>query len=86
MLLDVEDVTLGHTTKLRWNDSEKWIFSKQVVHPQLVDDKSFRDVQDMLAGRGRGSCEHTPHRSRHSYAFKGIMICGIHERKMRSRW
>lgn len=86
VLLDVEDVTLGHTTKLRWNDSEKWIFSERVVHPQLVDDVSFRDAQDMLAGRGRGSCEHAPHRSRHPYAFKGVMICGICERKMQSQW
>ncbi|WP_328708852.1 recombinase family protein [Microbispora hainanensis] len=86
VLLDVEDVTLGHTTKLRWNDSEKWIFSERVVHPQLVDDVSFRDAQDMLAGRGRGSCEHAPHRSRHPYAFKGVVICGICERKMQSQW
>lgn len=86
VLLDVEDVTLGHTTKQRWNDSDKWIFSEKVVHPQVVDDATFRNVQDMLAGRGRGPCEHTPHRARHPYAFKGAIHCGICERKMQSQW
>ncbi|NRQ30616.1 recombinase family protein [Nonomuraea sp. NN258] len=86
VLLDVDDVTLGHTTKQRWNDSDKWIFSKKAVHPQLVDDDTFRNVQDILAARGRGPCEHKPHRTRHPYAFKGAIRCGLCLRKMQSQW
>ena len=33
VLLDVHDVALGHTTKMRWNDQDKWIFSDAVVAP-----------------------------------------------------
>jgi DNA invertase Pin-like site-specific DNA recombinase len=33
VLMDVNDVALGHTTKLRWNDADQWIFSDRVVHP-----------------------------------------------------
>jgi hypothetical protein len=29
VLLDVDDVALGHVTKLRWNESGKWIWSEQ---------------------------------------------------------
>src|SRR5215467_7108112 len=32
VLLDVNDVALGHTTKMRWNDTGKWIWSDQPVH------------------------------------------------------
>src|SRR6201985_2752380 len=33
VLIDVEDVALGHTTKLRWNDGDKWLWSKTIVPP-----------------------------------------------------
>jgi site-specific DNA recombinase len=33
VLIDVHDVALGHTTKMRWNDQHHWIFSEQPVHP-----------------------------------------------------
>ena len=29
VLIDVHDVALGHTTKMRWNDQDKWIFSEE---------------------------------------------------------
>ena len=41
VLLDVHDVALGHTTVMRWNDPDKWIFSEQIVHPQIVDDETW---------------------------------------------
>jgi hypothetical protein len=41
VLLDVDDVGLGHTTKLRWNESGKWIWSEQVVHPPIIDRETF---------------------------------------------
>src|SRR5699024_11449505 len=38
VLLDVRDVSLGYTTKLRWNDRDKWVWSDQPVQ----DRKSTR--------------------------------------------
>jgi site-specific DNA recombinase len=38
VLLDVHDVALGHTTKMRWNDRGKWIYSEETVHPPIIDD------------------------------------------------
>jgi site-specific DNA recombinase len=26
VLIDVQDVALGHTTKMRWNEAGKWIY------------------------------------------------------------
>jgi site-specific DNA recombinase len=38
----------------------------------------------MLAVRGDG--QHKPHRSKHHYALRGLMICGICSRRMQGRW
>ena len=31
VLIDVDDVALGHTTKLRWNGSDMWVWSAKIV-------------------------------------------------------
>jgi len=49
VLIDVEDVALGHTTKLRWNDGDKWLWSEKVVQPPVVGRETFDQVQAMIA-------------------------------------
>jgi site-specific DNA recombinase len=71
VLLDINDVTLGHTTKMRRNEAGQWIYSDEIVHPPVIDDETFKNAQDVLAGRGRGSCQHRPHDVRRAYAFGG---------------
>ena len=36
VLLDVDDVALGHVTKMRWNDEADWIWSAEPTHEPLV--------------------------------------------------
>jgi hypothetical protein len=31
VLIDVEDVALGHTPKLRWNETGKWVWSDNLA-------------------------------------------------------
>ena len=31
VLIDVDDVALGHTTKMRWNDKDRWLWLEKVV-------------------------------------------------------
>jgi hypothetical protein len=33
VLIGVNDVGLGHTTKLRWNETGKWLWSEKIVQP-----------------------------------------------------
>jgi site-specific DNA recombinase len=86
VLINVEDVALGHVTKLRWNDSGKWIWSEKIVHPPIIDRDSFDQVQVMVAGRATKHAEHKPHRARHPYALHGCVWCGICGRRMQSHW
>jgi hypothetical protein len=41
VLMDVNDVALGHTAVMRWNPTDKWVVSNAVVHEPLVSDEDF---------------------------------------------
>jgi site-specific DNA recombinase len=84
VLIDVEDVALGHTTKLRWNESGKWIWSDKIVQPPINDRETFDQVQTMISGRAAAPAEHKPHRRQHPYALRGLVTCGICGRRMQS--
>jgi site-specific DNA recombinase len=86
VLIDVDDVALDHTTKLRWNDSAAWIWSEKIVHPPIIDRDTFEQVQVMISGRANKHAEHKPHRRQHPYALRGCMWCGICDRRMQSHW
>jgi site-specific DNA recombinase len=51
--IDVEDVALGHTTKLRWNEAGKWIWSDKIVHPPIIDRETFDQVRPPQRRRPR---------------------------------
>ena len=86
VLIDVEDVALGHITKLRWNESGKWVWSEQVVHPPIIDRETFDQVQTMISGRAAATAGHKPHRRQHPYALRGCLWCGLCDRRMGSHW
>ncbi|WP_281273821.1 recombinase family protein [Actinomadura pelletieri] len=86
VLLDVDDMALGHTTKLRWNDRDQWVWSERQAHEPLVSVEDFERAQTVLASRGHGPAVHKPHRTRRPYAFRGCLHCGYCERKMQGNW
>lgn len=86
VLIDVDDVALGHTTKLRWNQSDKWIWSAQIVHPPIINKDAFDQVQVMVSGRATAPARHKPHRSRRPYALRGCVWCGLCHRRMQGHW
>ena len=86
VLLDVNDVALGNTAIVRWNPKQRWVVSKDIVHPPLVDSAIFEKVQQILHGRGsRVGLEHKKHRSRHPYVLKGLVYCAICQRRMQGQ-
>jgi site-specific DNA recombinase len=86
VLIDVDDVGLGHTTKLRWNDTGKWLWSEKIVQPPIVEGEAFRQVQAMVAGRAHTPAAHKPHRAQHPYALRGCVWCGLCGRRMQGHW
>lgn len=85
-LLDIDDVSLGYTTALRWNSRDKWIVSEKVVHTPLVDDETFARVQDVLTSRTRPAQQHGVKRTRNAYVLRGAITCGVCHRKMVGHW
>jgi hypothetical protein len=69
---------------MRWKDGDQWIYSEKVVHSALVSDDTFAEVQQMLAGRSGG--QHKPHRSKHDYALRGLLVCGLCDRRVQGHW
>jgi len=86
VLLDIDDVALGHITKLRWNPAEKWIWSDRVVHTPIVDVDTFTRAGQLLAGRGTGPTKRIPHPARRPYVLRGVLFCGICRRRMQGTW
>ncbi|WP_349305953.1 recombinase family protein [Pseudofrankia sp. DC12] len=82
VLLDVEDVSLGHTTRLRWNPAADWVWSDQTVHPEIITIEVFTQAQQILAGRGRGPGDQKMPRTRRPYALRGALYCAVCDRKM----
>jgi len=86
VLIDVNDVALGHTTKMRWNDPGEWVYSDAIAHPALVGDGDFDAAQDLLSGpRGR-AVTRKPRSTSHPYLLRGLLICGTCGRRMQGSW
>jgi site-specific DNA recombinase len=86
VLIDVDDVGLGHVTKLRWNDTGKWLWSEKIVQPPIIDRDTSDQVQAIIAGRAHTPAQHKAHRAQRPYALRGCVWCGLCGRRMQSHW
>ncbi|MGH9158137.1 MAG: recombinase family protein [Acidimicrobiales bacterium] len=84
VLIDVEDVGLGHETKMRWNETGEWVWSEQPVHEPLVSTETFEAVQAMF-GRTRQTGRRTPVEGRR-YLLSGLLRCDLCGRRMQGQW
>ncbi len=55
VLLDVDDVALGYTDKMRWNPQAKWVRSRQRAHPAIIDEETFDRAQNLFAAGNRAA-------------------------------
>jgi site-specific DNA recombinase len=86
VLIDVNDVALGHTTRMRWNEAGQWIYSEDITHPPIVSPQTFAQAQQVLACRRRTAGPRERMRTRHTYALGGLFACGLCDRKMQAHW
>ena len=77
VLLDVDDVALGHET---------WIWSPDIVHEPLITPEQYEQTQAALALAGKRAGTRKPHRSRHSYVLHGLVHCAACQRRMQGHW
>ncbi|GIF52462.1 DNA invertase Pin-like site-specific DNA recombinase [Asanoa ferruginea] len=83
VLLDVDDVAAGYTTRHRWNHPDDWVRSTDQAHEPLIDADTFTRVQDAIHVRGTaGQTGKAPRRSDVPYLFRGLITCGMCGRRM----
>ncbi len=85
VLLDVDNVALGHAANMRWDPADQWLFSEQIAHPPIISREEFEQAQAILAGRGSRT-PHKPHRRPRVYALRGVLLCGLCDRRMTGNW
>lgn len=84
VLVNVEDVALGHESKMRWNPSSQWVWSERQTHPAIIDPDTFESVQDIFAGAQRTAIRRE--RTRNTYVLSGRVRCAQCGRKMQGSW
>ncbi|MEV4218809.1 recombinase family protein [Nonomuraea sp. NPDC049725] len=85
-LLDVQDVTQGHITKLKWNPESQGVWSEKAAHEPIVGTETFERVQKLLSAKGRPAVERKPCRSPRAYVLRGLLHCGVCARRMEASW
>ncbi|WP_186382490.1 zinc ribbon domain-containing protein [Amycolatopsis rhizosphaerae] len=85
VLIDVEDVALGHEAKMRWNPCDKWVFSEAIVHDPLIGTDTFERAQEVMAAKGAGRNMRERHRTRNRYVLRGLVHCGLCGRRMQGQ-
>jgi site-specific DNA recombinase len=85
LLIDVNDVALGHATKQKRNEPGQWIWSKETVHEPLINTDTFDQVQALHCAKGSAD-QRSPRRTSRGYALRGIVRCGICGRRMQGSW
>jgi site-specific DNA recombinase len=86
VLIDVRDVALGHVTRQRWNDPDRWIYSDQPAHPPVVDAETFARARRLLASSAGRAALRKPRTTSRPYLLRGLVYCGICNAAMHATW
>ena len=87
VLIDVDDVALGHQTRLRWNSDNDWIWSATQVHQPLVDMATYQAAQHQPTTHNQQMPrQRAPRRTPRPYVLRGRLHCGICQRRMEGTW
>nr|WP_242625355.1 recombinase family protein [Krasilnikovia cinnamomea] len=83
VLINVDDVALGHENRHRWNDPSQWVWSRTESHTPLISTDLYEQAQQTIKARGtNGDAGRAPRHTGHPYLFRGLITCGVCDRKM----
>jgi site-specific DNA recombinase len=83
VLIDVEDVALGHENKHRWNDPSSWVWSTKIAHTPLISAEQFAQANSNIGRRGiKGEAGRASRSSARPYLFGGLITCDLCGRLM----
>ena len=85
VLIDVEDVALGHEVNMRWNKEDDWVWSAKRVHEPIVPDELFEQARQLRSAAGKRAAVVTPRR-KNTYVVSSLVQCGVCGRRMQGAW
>ncbi|MEV4824627.1 recombinase zinc beta ribbon domain-containing protein [Micromonospora sp. NPDC049274] len=72
---------------MRWNPRDKWVISKGITHPPIIDETTFEQAQTLLARHRLGlDIPQRQHRARNPYVFRGLIYCAACNRRMQGQY
>jgi hypothetical protein len=86
VLIDVDDVALGHETKQRWNPEGEWIWSADTVHEPLISPELFEAAQLHARAGTQRAVDRKPRATGRPYALRRLISCGLCGRRMQGPW
>jgi site-specific DNA recombinase len=83
-LLDLDDVAAGYVTRQRWTAKDRWVYGPDNGHSALIDTDLWDRVQARISVRSheRQQATRAPRATMTPYMLRGLIHCGICERKM----
>jgi site-specific DNA recombinase len=85
VLIDVDDVALGHETRMQWNDTADWVWSAQPTHETIIDADTFAAAERVASVGGQRRTEHKRHTTERRYLLSGLVHCGVCNRRMQGQ-
>jgi len=90
VLIDVEDVALGHRTTMNRNPVDAWIYSPAPVHERIISKETFDRTFEAIQTRGTkdatGRPERAPRHTTRPYLLRGVISCARCGRHMEGSW
>ncbi|HET9254527.1 MAG TPA: recombinase family protein [Pseudonocardiaceae bacterium] len=87
-LLDPDDIAAGHVVRFRRASADRMVRSRQPAHPAIVSVEEFTQAQLLRRSRAAGGMrgiaklERTRTTGTRPYLLRGLMRCGICDRRM----
>ncbi|MHB8466516.1 MAG: recombinase family protein [Acidimicrobiales bacterium] len=85
VLVDVQDVALGHETVMRWNAEADWVWSVGQMHEAIVDPDTFEAAQQIRSAGAHRPTEAKRHTTGRRYTLSGLVTCGLCLRRMQGQ-
>lgn len=82
----MDDVALGHQTKLRWNAPGDWIWSSEEAQEPLVAEEVFARAQRQFATGRHGAGQRRGRPTPGPYVLGQLLCCGVCGRRMLGNW
>ena len=82
VLVDVEDVAGGYSSRMRWNDRSDWVMSTDVMHEAIISSEDFDKARSQMAAGTYRPNTGKAHKTNRTYVLSGLVHCALCDHRM----